>query len=1136
MVESQTAVGVADRLLELAERLRADAGFAEVVAALKAGHGATLGGVWGSSCALAAAALAGEAPRALLIVCPRPADIDPLCDDLALFTSQVPERFPAWESSPGEGKIDDDVHGDRIRVLKLLASVGNGLRAVPAPADIGTHPAARNATEGVPYSARAKGTVPFSSEDSRKGDSPRSSSLAPRPSPLAPLLLVTSIQSLMQPVPPPATLARQTRVLRVGDELNVPELLRWMVEGGFDNTTAVGLPGEFSPRGGIVDVFAPDWDAPVRIELFGDQIESLRRFEVSTQRSLQTMESIEITVLRPDPEHRGMLTEYLAPQSWIMLVEPQEIDEEAKHYLGRLERPQEVHEKGDVLTEIYRFPSVTAAGVASGSLEATCHLRIESVERFSGDIGKVRDELDSAAAGQDVILICQTDAEAQRLQEIFSGTRLAELGKLHFAVGHLQAGFRLVDQRIVLVSGNELFHRGDLTRPSRRKLGRVIDSFLDLREGDYVVHLAHGIGRYRGLKLLEKPDQIEEHLELEFHGGTKIYVPAVNIELVQKYVGGSKSKPALAHIGGRLWAKQKEAAQQAVTDLAVEMLQLQAVRSSRPGIRYPSDTAWQKEFDAAFPYRETPDQVTAIAAIKHDMTIERPMDRLLCGDVGYGKTEVAMRATFKAIDAGFQVAVLVPTTILCEQHRRTFTERMAEFPFQISALSRFCTARQQSRIIAGLKTGSVDIVIGTHRLAQADVAFANLGLVIIDEEQRFGVDVKERLKKLRQTIDVLTLTATPIPRTLHMSLLGLRDISNLETPPEDRLAVETRVTRFDESLIRHAVLRELNRGGQIFFVHNRINDIQLLAAKLQRIVPEATLGIGHGQMPEGELEQVMLDFVAKKFDILLATTIVESGLDIPNANTMFIDEADRYGLADLHQLRGRVGRYKHRAYCYLLLDAGKYVSGTAVKRLRAIEEFSDMGAGFAIAMRDLEIRGAGNILGTQQSGHIAAVGYELYCELLERVVRKMKQLAPKVTLDVHIDLPGEAYIPRSYVGDMRLKIDLYRRLARVAVAEELVDLEAEMVDRFGAPPAPVGRLARLAELRIAASDWKIDAIRREEGFIVFDYGNRRRIEQLAASKPGRLRIVDDRSAYLPLEKGVKTFEQLFAAAKSVLRP
>ncbi len=473
---------------------------------------------------------------------------------------------------------------------------------------------------------------------------------------------------------------------------------------------------------------------------------------------------------------------------------------------------------------------------------------------------------------------------------------------------------------ITLLSGNELFHRTDLNRPSRRRLGRVIDSFLELREGDYVVHLSHGIARYRGLKLLAKDQQVEEHLILEFHGETKIYVPVSRIELVQKYVGGSKSRPTLARIGGRSWTRQKEAAEQAVSDLAADMLDLQAARAARPGISFGADTAWQQEFDASFPYQETGDQLTAIAAIKRDMQQPRPMDRLLCGDVGFGKTEMAMRAAFKAVDSGYQVAVLVPTTILAEQHLRTFTARMAAFPFTIASLSRFCTPKEQRKILEGLATGGVDIVIGTHRLAQHDVQFENLGLVIIDEEQRFGVEVKERLKALRQIVDVLTMTATPIPRTLHLSLLGVRDISNLETPPDDRLAIETRVTRFDAELIRHAVLRELNRGGQIFFVHNRVHDIEAVAHKLSEIVPEASLRIGHGQMPEGELEDVMLDFVAHRYDILLATTIVESGLDIPNANTIFIDEADRYGLADMHQLRGRVGRYKHRAYCYLLVE------------------------------------------------------------------------------------------------------------------------------------------------------------------------------------------------------------------------
>jgi transcription-repair coupling factor (superfamily II helicase) len=476
-----------------------------------------------------------------------------------------------------------------------------------------------------------------------------------------------------------------------------------------------------------------------------------------------------------------------------------------------------------------------------------------------------------------------------------------------------------------------------------------------------------------------------------------------------------------------------------------------------------------------------------------------------------------MRAAFKAVDAGYQVAVLVPTTILCEQHARTFTARMAEFPFSIASLSRFSTRKQQSNIIQQLEEGSVDIVIGTHRLAQGDVRFHNLGLVVIDEEQRFGVDVKERLKALRKTVDVLTMTATPIPRTLHMGLLGVRDISNLETPPEDRLAVETRVARFDPQLIAPAVLRELNRGGQIFFVHNRIEDIEILAKRLRQIVPEARMAIAHGQMPEDELEHVMLQFIDRKFDMLLATTIIESGLDIPNANTIFIDEADRYGLADLHQLRGRVGRYKHRAYCYLLIDPNKNLSPNAAKRLRAIEEFSDMGAGFAIAMRDLEIRGAGNILGTEQSGHIAVVGYELYCELLEQAVRRLKQMAPKTSVEVDVDLPGEGYIPRSYVPDMRLKIDLYRRLTRVSNMEELRDFSAELVDRFGNPPPLVRHLMALAEIRIGAHQWGIDTIHLEDQYAVFTYTSDKKIRQLAAVSRGELRVVDDRSAYLPLQ-------------------
>lgn len=1070
-----------ERLLELPGRLLAHQGFSEVVASLLAGHGATLDGVWGSSCALVAAALASQAPGPLVVVCPHQHDVDVFRDDLSLFSSLRPETFPAWGALADDRVIHDELFGDRLRLLKSLA-------ASDAPRLAGT-----------------------------------------------PRVIVTSIQSLLQPVPSRETLAQQTQQLRVGKELEIQPFLKWLVESGFHATTAVELPGEFSQRGGILDLFAPDWFDPVRIEFFGDEIESIRRFEVASQRSLGALDAVDVTMLKSNFEGREHFTNYLPPDSWFVLVEPSELEEEGKRFLHRVEKPQDHFSVNATLKQIFRFPSVTAESVAGGSLETTCHLKIESVERFSGDITKVKCELDTAGIGQEVFLVCQTEAEVKRLEEVFGQSQLAAEGRLHFTLGRLQAGFRLVPDRIVLVSGGELFHRSDLARPSRRRLGRIIDSFLDLREGDYVVHVAHGIGRYRGLRLLEKENQAEEHLELEFHGGTKLYVPTSKIELVQKYVGGSKTKPILARIGGRTWSRQKEMAEKAVMDLASDMLDLQASRASHPGITFPADTEWQQEFDAAFPYQETPDQITAIDALKRDMRQARPMDRLICGDVGYGKTEVAMRAVFKAVDAGYQVAVLVPTTVLAEQHRRTFTSRMAEFPFSIAALSRFCTKRQQNQILAGAADGSLDIVIGTHRLVQNDVKFANLGLIIIDEEQRFGVEVKERLKALKQIVDVLTLTATPIPRTLHMSLLGLRDISNLETPPEDRLAVETRVTRFDAELIRHAVLRELNRNGQIFFVHNRINDIEVVARRLREIVPEASLEIGHGQMPEGELEEVMLRFVDHKYDILLATTIVESGLDIPNANTIFIDQADRYGLADLHQLRGRVGRYKHRAYCYLLIDPNQSLSPSSAKRLRAIEEFSDVGAGFSIAMRDLEIRGAGNILGTEQSGHIAVVGYELYCELLEQAVRRLKQLPPKLTINVHLDLPGEAYLPRRYVPDMRLKIDLYRRLARVATEAELADVAAELIDRFGPHPPVVARLLRVMELRILAQQWHIDSLHLEEPYAVFGYLDRPKIEQLARLRKGRLRVVDDRSAYLTLPKGLKDPDAIHGEIKSLLR-
>ncbi len=624
----------------------------------------------------------------------------------------------------------------------------------------------------------------------------------------------------------------------------------------------------------------------------------------------------------------------------------------------------------------------------------------------------------------------------------------------------------------------------------------------------------------------------------------RLYVPASKIDLVQKYVGGSRTDPELSKLGGTGWERKKEKVQSAVLDLAAEMVELQAVREAQPGLAYPPDSEWQSEFEAAFPYQETPDQLTSLGEIKRDMQRGRPMDRLICGDVGYGKTELAIRAAFKAIDNGRQVAVLVPTTVLAEQHYRTFSQRLAEYPFVVECLSRFRSHGEQHRIISRLAQGGIDVIIGTHRLVSADVKFKDLGLVIIDEEQRFGVEHKERLKRLRRTVDVLTMTATPIPRTLHLSLLGIRDISNLETPPADRLAVETRITRFDPQLIRHAITRELNREGQIYFVHNRVHNINQMADRVRQIVPEAKVVVAHGQMAEGELERAMLQFVRREADVLVATTIIESGLDIPNANTIFINEADNYGLADLHQLRGRVGRWKHRAYAYLLLSADRTVSPTAARRLKAIEEFTELGAGFKIALRDLEIRGAGNILGTQQSGHIAAVGYELYCQLLENAVRSMKNQPVKTPLETTIDLPLPALLPRDYVPGQRLRIEVYRRLARVRRLERLEDFRNELRDRYGSLPEQAEWLLRLAELRLLAARWQIATVHLEgpkEGSVgptdvVLGYRSPRKAKRLAQRSGGRLRVVDEASAYFRLTAKEEGPMELYQTLRELLRP
>jgi transcription-repair coupling factor (superfamily II helicase) len=1080
--------GPTERLARLADTLEQHSGFADVVASLRQGHGGTIGGTWGAACALAVAAIARSRDEGtnstLVVILPHAAEAEAFVDDFSLFDDGSPLLLPASEDlGESEPTADDPVEAERLAVVKRLA--------------------------------------------------------LPEESP--PRLVVTSIQAILAPLVDPRAIEAGTRKLTVGGTANPEELAEWLAARGWRASDAIDTPGSFARRGGIVDLFAADWDRPVRMELYGDEIESLRTFDTVSQRSVKTLESIDLTALATDASgtRHTHLADLLPPGSCVAFVEPGECEEEAKRFWQRLGDVAKLFEPDKVFERLHRFPSLALAAIPPSSLDATATLAIESVERFTGALDRVREELETVGRDQEVWVVCPSEAEEKRLGELLAESAPARTGRLHFARGRLSGGFRVVPEKLVLVSSAELFNREEVSsRPARQRLSRAIDTFLDLHEGDYVVHVAHGIGRYHGLKLLEKHGRTEEFLEIEFAESTKIFVPASAIELVQKYVGGTKLSPKLAKVGGASWAKQKAAVEQAVADMAAEMLRLQATRASRPGIAFPADTPWQRQFEEAFPYDETPDQLTAIEAIREDMQKPRPMDRLLCGDVGFGKTELAMRAAFKAAETGTQVAVLVPTTVLCEQHLRTFTARFAEFPFVIRALSRMTSTSEARDTLEGLARKTVDIVIGTHRLAQADIHFANLGLVIVDEEQRFGVDVKERLKALRASVDVLTMTATPIPRTLHMSMLGIRDISNLTTPPTNRIPVETKPARWDKTLIRAAIERELARDGQVFFVHNRINDIHKVATRIQSIVPEASIGIAHGRLSETELEDVMVAFVQGRIDILLATTIIESGLDIPRANTIFIDEADHYGLADLHQLRGRVGRSHHRAWCYLLVDEAARLTPNAAKRLRAIQEFSSMGAGFSLAMRDLEIRGAGNLLGTQQSGHIAVVGYELYCRLLEGAVRGLKKMPPAEPPPVNIDLPGDAWLPREYVSDFRAKIDIYRRLSRATAERQVDDLAAELNDRFGPPPDEARRLLDFAKLRCRAIDLGIDSITRHPGMIMIGHHDRAKIDKLrqAAAKKSRVvRIVDQKTAVAPLHADTLADpDKLVASVRSLL--
>jgi len=1033
---------------------------AQAAERLSPGQVVTFSGAWGSAAPFLAAALAKRTHRPLLYVCGHLDDADDAADDMELLTGAKVTLFPAWEADVHSDHVSDEVAAARVEVCRLLS---------------------RN------------------------------------PNPDAVEVIVAPVMAMLQPVPSPKTLAAARLSVSVGDETGLETLTAWLADGGFEPVEMVEQIGEFAHRGGIVDILPPGANCGLRVEFFGDQVESIRRFDLDTQRSTEPVEGIELVAIAAgrqfEPQKTTSLLAYLPAETIVCLADQPEVASLAETFFQRLADPVGMFRPEALWDDARRFAGLHMFPFASPAADAL-DVGAQSLQRLNTEPDHALTELARLAEIAEVTLYCENRAEQHRFGELAARQHPELAGQVRTAIGHLSHGFYWPDERLVLVGHHEVFGRYARRRRLRRvRAGRPIDTFIDLEAGDYVVHVAHGIARFEGLRSLEKDGRHEEFLSLRFADNALLHVPVSQISLVQKYIGSRRQRPTLSKLGGAVWARQKQRVAEAVRDMAADMLRIQAVRQNAPGIAYGADTDWQRQFEQEFLYTETEDQLTCISEIKTDLSAAAPMDRLLCGDVGFGKTELAVRAAFKVAEAGKQVAVLVPTTVLAAQHRRTFGERLADYPFTVEVISRFRSKGAQVEIAKQLALGRIDILIGTHRLLSDDVRFADLGLVIVDEEQRFGVAHKEQLKRMRSTVDVLTMTATPIPRTLHMALLGLRDISNLTSPPLDRRAIHTEICPRDDGLIRHAIVREMNRQGQVFFLHNRVQGINKVAERIARLVPEARIAVGHGQMAAGALEKIMLGFVNQAYDVLVCTTIIESGLDIPTANTIFIDNADRFGLAELHQLRGRVGRYKHRAYCYLLLPEDRSLSPIAAKRLKAVEEFSDLGAGFQIAMRDLEIRGAGNILGSEQSGHIAAVGYELYCRLLEEAVGSLRGEKPPARRDVSVDLGISAYIPRGYIPSDRQRMETYRRIARCQTPAELTQLQADMIDAYGKIPPALDVLLDQAQVRILAGSLAIASITLMAPDIIFSIRDWQIAQHAFAGASGTVRLPDAKTVH-----------------------
>jgi transcription-repair coupling factor (superfamily II helicase) len=1004
-------------------------------------------------------------------------------------------------------------------------------------------------------------------------------------------LVVVPVQAALERLSPPSALFGPAITLAVRRLIPRDEVRRALEMGGYRRVGQVTDRGEYSVRGNLIDVFPPGQASPVRLELFGDELATLREFDPVSQRSVRLLDEITLLpvteipltdaacdealrTLRTAARARGVqlppdilkaledrrrfpgmeaylpyfygapadLCDYAPSDALWILVDPAGLEARAREAIDADRRARERDEAEGGLLPAVEATSLDWAGLegrlrsrsqvlleeflapGSGALGASISFQVRTIPAYRGRLRDLAHDLRGwQSEGRRVHLVCRSEAQARRLQEALKEHELfvpllgeeeaAPPGGIVAASGELSSGFHLDECGLTYVTDAEIFGPRHLPRQrSRPRAAPPFASAQELTYGDYVVHVDHGIGKYKGLRQLHAGGMEGDYLLIVYADNAKLYVPTSKLHLVHRYLGADGEPPAVDRLGGTSWARAKERVKASIREMARELLTLYAARQVIKGYAFPPDSPWQQEFEAAFPYEETPGQLQAIADVKADMERDRPMDRLVCGDVGYGKTEVAMRAAFKAVMGGKQVAVLVPTTVLALQHLQTFAERFASFPIRVEMLSRFRTRKDQGQVLRGLRDGTVDIVIGTHRLLQRDVRFRDLGLLVVDEEHRFGVAAKERLKQLKRQVDVLTLSATPIPRTLHMALMGVRDISTIETPPADRLSIKTTVARYDPALIQEAIEQELDRGGQVFVVHNRVQTIQRMARLIKQLVPRARLAVAHGELPEERLERIMCDFYAGRYDVLLCTTIIESGLDVGGANTIIVDRADTLGLAQLYQLRGRVGRDKRRAYAYLLVPEDAALTDLARKRLQVIAELTELGSGFKVAARDLEIRGAGNLLGPEQHGQIAAVGFDLYCRLMEATIRELKGEPVPEPAELTIRLEAEGYLPESYVEDPDIRLQLYRRLTAVSTLEEIVAFREELVDRFGDLPPQAERLLEAVRLRTLAAQLAVRELDARGGAIRLVFGadppfDASRVARLLQAEAGRLRYI-----------------------------